>query len=94
MKCQCDKCNGNGVVKCDQCAGAGDCEGSIEHATIPIGHKHEEELKWLRRDVLRIRDECRRLCELVPSRAPAYQAQLRGALFIVEAQADKLYKNR
>ena len=94
MKCDCDECGGKGVIECDQCHGSGRVVRSIEFAAIPVSHKHERELFALKSDATRVRKDHAKLCELTPSREQSYTDQLKGALTIIEGQADKLIKDR
>ncbi len=94
MKCNCIQCKGEGRIVCPDCDGRGTGEVSIQSITLEPGMDHFEELRELQKDAHRVQCDAEQLKLLRPDRADSYEAQLQGALFIINGQADAVTKQK
>jgi len=94
MDCECQECNGNGVIEieCRECGGTGTSRIDILNIKLlPARHGYKE-LVELQKDAKRVTSQADRLKKLNPDRATSYQQQLEATLLIIEMQAEKASK--
>ena len=94
MKCKCKNCQGSGQVDCNQCDGTGVSEDSIEKAVLNKNMENYDELKELQADARRVIGQATELSKINPGRAGAYADQLKGCLFIINGQVERVMKPR
>lgn len=92
MKCDCATCKGSGHVPCLDCDGSGALDAPIQSAAFSANHAHYDELVELQKDAQRCIKQAEELKVLQPSRAESYQQQLAATLFVIESQAEKVFK--
>lgn len=94
MKCDCEECQGTGVIDCPDCEGTGVIEGGIQSAALDPTNPKYKELRALRNDATRAEDNAHRLIELKPEHSESYLKQLKETLQAIEDQWEKVTKSR
>lgn len=80
---------------CEDCDGDGETGFDLfvlESSKLNPKGKHFDELHALKQDAARVRKEARRLSDLVPSRWQSYAEQELATLAVIEAKAEKLWR--
>ena len=90
MKCQCETCEGKGVLICDDCSGKGEVESLIQLAELDESHPRFDELFQLKQDARRAIRQCVELKKMRPDRIDSFNQQLIVTLNEINRQADKL----
>ena len=78
------------MVNCTECDGRGTWIGSIETITLDRAMDKYDELLELQKDAKRVIRQASKLKELRPERSQSYDEQLRGCLFVINGQAEKV----
>ena len=94
MKCNCDRCSGNGEITCPDCNGQGTLEITIETIVLKSSMAHVEELTALKADAARIRRQAAELKALNPHRKGSYADQEIACLNEINRQADKIQNQK
>src|SRR5438477_12945317 len=90
MRCECSFCRGSGEITCPECDGKGVYIGSIESLKLERSFKNYDELIEFQKDAKRVILQAERLKAMKPERAESYNEQLRGALIIINWQAESV----
>ena len=90
MKCQCETCEGKGVLICDDCNGKGENDYAIQVAPLDESHPKYDELLQLQSDANRVIAQCEELKKMRPDRIDSFNQQLESTLKEINRQADKL----
>lgn len=94
MKCECEECLGEGTITCPECDGNGIYTGEIQDLKLSRNMKNYDELIEFQKDAKRVTKQADRLIEMKPHRAESYRGQLRAALFVINAQAEKIAQDQ
>jgi hypothetical protein len=90
MRCNCERCRGDGEIVCPECNGRGHYEGALERMVLERGVENYDELLALQNDAKRVIRQADTLTKLRPDRASSYAAQLDAALETINREADNL----
>ena len=92
MKCNCERCEGNGQITCLDCDGQGTVDQGIEFVDLKPQMTGYAELVELQKDARRVRRQAEQLIAANPARRDSYAAQLESCLKEIDAQANRELK--
>lgn len=92
MKCDCNKCHGNGTIEieCPDCDGEGDRNIPIERIDLDRSDEHYPELLQIQLDAQHLIHQAAELANLKPHRADSYARQTAACLAILDHEAQSL----
>ena len=90
MNCECEACNGEGTIVCDDCGGSGSVKRHIHSVVFDPTGKNYEKLILLQKDAVRVIKQCDELKILRPNSIDSLNQQLVATLNEIERQANKL----
>ncbi len=94
MRCDCERCRGDGEIRCPDCGGTGQAETSILNYRPDWLNDNLDAFNELKDDALRVQSQAEHLIATRPDHAPSYRAQLQATLERIEREAERVLENK